>query len=402
MRSDNKPSGFKPDELKLLAARNTDDEPITTFDQLWERIGANYDEGIELVAHTKGVSVERLREVLIEQALREKDQAGSSLLVRNWLVVALVTGLLVLVSLVLRLLGTFAWLPPPLGVSTSIIVAANELAVGDVIRPEDLARARRPLTTDSFTETTVLEGLVVGQAVRRGQPLRFGTLTRLQVAATEDLGAGVIVPTTAITLAWSTYDPTAATQLSQVEGQQTRRPLKKDVLIPLAALEPAPQVDQVVVAVSDGLPAFHRIVAADLTRELKPRVTGSYSTVDELEGRYTLRAVPAGARVLANDVSTGRIEPDALTGRAIVSVPVQRAAVPSSLALPARVTLLFASPSTSEQPALEPLIDDALVLAVTSEGDPAAVTVAVAISDLGTLQQWLGAAEVFIVYAAPP
>jgi hypothetical protein len=92
--------GINPKEVERLQSKQ-----VATVDDLWARIGADFDCGIDQVADLTGVERGRLTELLATEALREAKVGEGPRLKRYALEVILIAVLLILVALALRALG---------------------------------------------------------------------------------------------------------------------------------------------------------------------------------------------------------------------------------------------------------------------------------------------------------
>lgn len=213
------------DEVSLLRACG-----IMSSDALWEKLGADVDEGIDKLANDVGMSRERLIGALID--LAEHDVAldarwGVQRLKIEWtrvkgglqnhwteigLVVAIVA-LIALMSLALRVTGTAT-------------VASRDLESGGVVTADSVYKARFPEAHDVFRDPQTVHGLVLRRAVPAGRTLRFDDVLRLQLAATKDIPAGTTVAVDAFALTWSVYHPQAVTDVVRASGRRLRRGIK--------------------------------------------------------------------------------------------------------------------------------------------------------------------------------
>lgn len=388
------------DREKLAELHGEGDQPITTVDQLWARVGSDFDKGISKLAAQKQLDAQQLTQLLTAQALREANASGGSWLQRHWLDSLLFGFALVLLGLLLRGIGVFGGLPPPLGLPGNVLVAARDLVPGQALRAEDFYQKPFPAASDYFTATDQLAGTVISQTVRRGQALRFDAVTRLQVVAANDILTDTIISRQDLVLRWTPYQPTAAVRTEQVLGQQARYAIPKDAVILSNVLDSASRRQQVVLAVASGLPPLHIISASDLVLSDTTRLDDAFTSIDEVVGRVTLQAVAPGATLRRNQLSAVQFDAQVLAGRFLLAVPLRASALPPTVAPGSRVILLLTSDSTPSETV--PPIDDAIVVDIAQNGETATLSVAVPGAALQETWPWLGHTQVFVVQELTP
>lgn len=363
------------------------DQKITTTDQLWARIGEEFNAGIENLAKKAQVDQAWLIQLLTYQIRRDAQTNGDSWLKQRWLGIAVLLILAILVGLGIRWYFT----------SDPAVIAARDLAKDQIIRLTDLQSVELAIGANYFTRTADLTGLILTRNVARGKPLRYDDVQRLQVAAATDIPAGAIIASNMITVTWSTYQPGAATKIDQVLQRRASRALRKGTPIIMEAISDLKQIDYVVVRSDDGLPAFHVIEPADITVAKKPEGSGAFTSTAGFVGRYTLQAIPAGAALRGEQISTARLARSDLAGRRIITVQVTLGAMRSALAPPARVSLLFTEQGSTTPNTTIVQLDRVIVLDIkpTEKGDW--IVAAITPDDLNKIQPILGRATINII-----
>ena len=235
------PGEFTDAEITQLA-----NQQITSLTALWERIGKDFDHGLDEVAGATGIDVARLRGVLAHKAKRDFDLVGESLgkpqavwrtrtthaLERHWLEIAGAALILLTLFLILRAAGLMGRLPAPFGLRERVVVAARDLDAGAVIRQGDLFTSRMSSHEDYFHELTELNGLILAQAVHKQRPLRYSDVRRLQVVAKSDIPGGKTITAEDVQLDWTPYQRGAFEHEEEVKNQVARKAIRKgDVVL---------------------------------------------------------------------------------------------------------------------------------------------------------------------------
>jgi hypothetical protein len=207
--------GIGPDEAERLR-----DNGIATLDDLWARVGEDFNEGIVQVANNAKIEPQRLIDLLADQGVREARQGDDSWLKRHWFDVVLIMGLVFLVGSVLRVLIAFEWLPPRLWSRDPVVVsAATELPAFHIIGPNDVM-VRTPAEPEAVAALEDVVGRYPLQAIPVGTVLRADQLStvRLPLADMADrqlltvpVGAGalsqMVMPGDHVSLLFSPRDP---------------------------------------------------------------------------------------------------------------------------------------------------------------------------------------------------
>ncbi|HVF68464.1 MAG TPA: SAF domain-containing protein [Pyrinomonadaceae bacterium] len=239
---------FTADEAKVLR-----DLGITDFDALWERVGKDYDSGLDNVLRGAGpfrpLSAARVREILAD--LGERDVAlprGPGLVGRvkygadacwrwrgrswGWCKAQYVPTaaiLLLLLAPAVLLARAFFWLDRP------VVVTARGMAAGRALVPADLLApnltTRGDAYTNSFASAAAVEGCRLAKDVSRGEVLRHEHLLRLQAVATRDIPLGSTISGEDVALGWSPYKPDAVLDLRPVTDHKSRRAIRSGEVI---------------------------------------------------------------------------------------------------------------------------------------------------------------------------
>ncbi len=164
----------------------------------------------------------------------------------NWLgwrknlpLMAVIAGLLLVMVLTVRAAGGLHWLPSPLGLRDHALIAADDMEKDRILKSGDLYPSLMPLQSDYFKPDAKLEGLILAQEITGQTPLRFSDVLRLQVVATADIQAEVIIKSEQIKLDWKPYQPGAALMLEEVSGRKASQAFRKDGVILSAFVKPA-------------------------------------------------------------------------------------------------------------------------------------------------------------------
>ena len=315
---------------------------IRTDEDLWKRVGDNLIVGLQEVNQETSVAVPRLMAILSAHSVRrakEIDQWWP----RHWLLITSVLTLIVFAFLFFRAIGFLGSIPPPIGLQQRIVVATRDLPSGQSLRPSDVYTALLVPASDYFTDTSQVIGLVMTQSVQERKPLRHADVLRQQVVATQDIEAGKVIPSSAISLTWTTYRPLAIMDLGEVVSRVALRPVKSGQAITSDILTPPAQYSVPVVSVAGGLPAFHVITEADLVTKTVPYNTPGVTPLGALVGRYTLQSIPQGVPISADRISTLALENAdiaELQKRYVLTIPVRNSTVSSAITQAVHISLL--------------------------------------------------------------
>jgi hypothetical protein len=156
---------------------------------------------------------------------------------------------------------------------------------------------------------------------------------------------------------------------------------------------------QVVVKVSTGLPALHIIGESDIELVSQSQKPQSFSTQEDVIGRYTLEAIPFGAVLSVDqlsDVQLAQVEPGDLANRLIVSLSVATHTL--NLAEPGyRTSLLFIPRDPAQTDASPHYLEDVIVLTAAQDDETASITIAVKEEDFDVFSQQLSVSDVFVM-----
>lgn len=161
-----------------------------------------------------------------------------------------------------------------------------------------------------------------------------------------------------------------------------------------------PPVVPVVAVGSHSLPAFHVITAKDVDIKLVPQVTGSFTTTNDVVGRYTLQALKPGMVLIGGHVTA------ACSGQ-IGGSPTERLSLPVNPA-----TLRSVVPGSCVSLLLSPRQPGALgigtielsgvpVLAVDEHKEAVIMTIAVTGQGRDIIAPWLATSELFVLQQFP-
>jgi hypothetical protein len=154
--------------------------------------------------------------------------------------------------------------------------------------------------------------------------------------------------------------------------------------------------EQVVVKPSARLLAFQSIRAEDVMLKGLPKEDGAYASLDKVVGRYPLRAVAPGTTLLEEQLVAEDVT-GAMSGRRILSIPVNPRTLSSTVTPPAHVWLLLSPRTTGEKEPQPVLLKDVILLSINKQGDGASIEVAVTDDCLKMMEPLLGGAEAFVL-----
>ncbi len=369
-----------------------------TIEALEARIKEGRYGAIEQIAADTEIKKQRLIELLVARGEEPRRGVGRHVLATVGILLAF--GALAALAL---LLG------PALRPGDSVVTATRNLETGDVLRPDDLSRTVLLRGRDYFNvDPNELHGLVLARDVMAGRPLRHEDVLRPQVVAVKDLAAGTPVARGDVKLAWSAFEPAGLLQASAAVGHPLRRPLRKDQVVPSAAVAPIPtpqMAPQLQVVPTAGLAPYQVIRIEDVKLTVAPKQTAAVASLPAAEGRYALRAIPHGAVLRSGDLSEARLPASSLVGRHILSIPIRVENLSAAVVPGAQVSLLF-SPYAHVLPGTTPratpqTVPDAIVLDVTREGTRGAIVVAIRGEDLRAIRPLLGTSTVLVSRPAP-
>ena len=400
-------AGLRRDELGVktqAAAGNQALDPRATPPQrsargpsvkatIAQRIGDNYAPQLDQIAKQTGVSRDRLSWALTELGLSEADQERGWWPRRHWLDVA-----------VMLLIAAAVWVSwrawNPLG--ETVLVAGRDLKANTVLKATDLAPARLRPGDDYFADEKELQNLILARSIPRGKPLQFKDVLQLQVVAAQDMPAGAVIASDAISLTWTAYEAGAALISESVAGRKALRALRKGDPVLVADVEPAAApVPQVVVAADGGLEPLQIVGPNDVRMEEAPRADDSFTSTTDVVGRYALAAAPKGEVLRSGQVSQSQLARADMDGRELVSLPFGIAAVSRTVAPGTNVSLLFAPRDRRCETPDACTVSNLVVWAVERRDFAASIVVAVGLAERDKLRGLLANSDVFVLQPAP-
>lgn len=215
---------------------------ITGIDELWSRIGKDFDCGIDELARTAVIDRSHVIELLAADAECEAEKAATGELKRLWPEAFLILSVCMLFLLVLRAVGAEEFLPRPFELRGNVLLAVRDLEPGRVLRSGDLRVARASARDDYFQVIDETRGLILSRGVSRQQPLRFEDVLRLQVVATKDVLPEAIITPDEVSLTWCHYDPGATVSLDQAAGHRALQAIRAGDVILSEFIEPVSPV----------------------------------------------------------------------------------------------------------------------------------------------------------------
>ena len=227
----------KPRILTPVEVRGLKQNGIKRLDDLWERVGDNYDLQIGAVSQATGVSRAKLGDLLAAREGRATEFTEGSWGGAIWLWLkrlrrlplrlegGIFLLLMLLSLLLLRALGVGENLPSPVGLRPRVLVAKRNLRMDAALKPEDFYSARLVPGGDYFPYGEQLAGCVLTQDLAWGSALRFTQVKRQQLVTTKDIQTDTDLGAGTVSLTWTSYQPNALTDLKQVEGRSALLPI---------------------------------------------------------------------------------------------------------------------------------------------------------------------------------
>jgi hypothetical protein len=147
------------------------------------------------------------------------------------------------------------------------------------------------------------------------------------------------------------------------------------------------------------LPVFHQLSDNDLQTRSVPGSSGSFTNFDQVRGRYTLSAIPAGAALLANQLLSTELSAK-MKGRRILSVALKPTSYSATLVAPSEAMMIL-SPRTPDSKIIEHLLFDVIVLSIDTIGEARSATVALSQDKFAIAAPLLASHDVFLSQAIP-
>jgi len=147
------------------------------------------------------------------------------------------------------------------------------------------------------------------------------------------------------------------------------------------------------------LPIFHELSDNDLETKSAPGSNGSFTNFDQVRGRYTLTAIPAGAVLLANQLLSADLSAR-MKGRRMLSVALKPTAYSATFVAPSEAVMIL-SPRTLDAKIVEPIPFDVIVLSIDTIGESKSATVALSEDKLVIAAPLLASHEVFLSQVIP-
>lgn len=212
-------------------------EEIFSDDDLWHRIGTDFEQGLEKLTAATGIPRDRLVEVLVGCGVTEPERHRGR--ARFWNVLPFMLVIL-LAGLYLRATGKLAFLPPPWGISQQVPVTLRALEKGEAVTSEDVIRTWLILPEGGITDLRQTTGLRLARDLRPGSPLRASDFERLQLVATRALPVGRKLEAADVALAWSPYTEDAVLAPAEGIGRRSLRARPAGAVLHAGDLEPGP------------------------------------------------------------------------------------------------------------------------------------------------------------------
>ena len=271
---------------------------LVTLDDVWRLVGPNFGEGVQRAAQTTGEPGRRIVDLLAQGECVLPDDS-KSLVQRRWLDIVLLAFSLLLAVLAVRAIGVMTGAPLGIGIPGEVIVARHDLESGHaLIRATDLRLVRIASNSKYVKPSDLPDGAILVRDVPRGAPLRGADVQRLQVIATHDIPMGQRIDRSAVTLAWSAYQPLAALQLDAVVGHTAVLPVHSGSTLVQALVSQAgaPPGEPSLELLS--IPVSSTALASSLTPGMKVSlmfVSRDLSKTGQTESPYTLKDVSVRA-----------------------------------------------------------------------------------------------------------
>jgi hypothetical protein len=159
--------------------------------------------------------------------------------------------------------------------------------------------------------------------------------------------------------------------------------------------------DQVVLAVTGGIPKYHVITDKDVVKKNVKSIDGSLGDVSKVWGHYAMEPIGPGATIRSSQLSSGTVSPAALQGRQVFSLPIKGISYQAK-DMPVLVSL-YLSPKAADdkQAPRTAVIKSAFILASGGNANAGWVAIALTPEDANTISRLLGTSELYVSEAAP-
>jgi hypothetical protein len=147
------------------------------------------------------------------------------------------------------------------------------------------------------------------------------------------------------------------------------------------------------------LPVFHQLGDNDLEMTSTPSSKGSFTSIEQVRGRYTLSAIPSGELLLATQLLSADLSAK-MKGRQILSVALKPTAYSATLAPPSEAVMIL-SPRALDAKIAEPMPFNVIVLNIDTIGELKSATVALSQDKFAIAGPLLASHEVFLSQVIP-
>jgi hypothetical protein len=156
-----------------------------------------------------------------------------------------------------------------------------------------------------------------------------------------------------------------------------------------------------VLVAGQNLPAFHVLVESDLASAAKGAQAGSFTQPAQVSGRYLLRPLAMGEVITEDLVSSKRLDPSALAGQYVLTIPIPAGGLDSSLE-PGDPAWLILSPRDLPESVTAGAVEaPALLLKLEKSGDLTLATLAIPIDRHAAIVNALGLSQVILQHRGP-
>jgi len=155
-----------------------------------------------------------------------------------------------------------------------------------------------------------------------------------------------------------------------------------------------PGVEYVAVKQGISLPVLHQVVAGDLEMKSVPGSKASFTTPEQVSGRYTLAVLSPGALLQSSQLLSPELSAR-MTGRKILSVALKPTAYSAALSPPSAAVMIL-SPRAPDAKNPAPILFDVIVLSIDTIGDSKSATVAFTPDEFLIAAPLLASHEVFL------